>query len=144
MALSTITVRYNTNTTLPSPNAGDLPIVVADIAIDPADGNTYPVGGEPLDFGIAGLNLFREVHACIPTLLEQPTPGVGGTTSLSVLWERDTAPAGINSGHLRFYQAPGVLAPLIELVGGTLYSTLFSDLAFLTVLVVGRPFTDAS
>ena len=68
MALSTITVRYNTNTTLPSPNAGDLPIVVADIAIDPADGNTYPVGGEPLDFGSAGLNLSKKIQPRNPKI----------------------------------------------------------------------------
>ncbi len=83
----------------------------------------------------------------MPTLLEQPTPLIPGTTSLAVLWERD--PVNImdpqfNAGHLRFYQSAGVLAPLAELVAGTLYSTLFTSTAQLTVLVVGRPFTDGA
>ncbi len=139
-------IRYNTNDTLPSPNAGDLPIVVVDISISSSGANSYPAGGEALDFGLTGLNVFREVHACIPTLLEEPRPSLPNTTSLSVLWERD--PVSImdpkfNAGHLRFYQSAGALAPLAELPPGTLYSTLFS-FAELTVLVVGRPFSDAS
>jgi hypothetical protein len=146
----TLSVRYDTKTRVVSPpGPGDMPFVVIDVTIDPAGGNAYPVGGEPLDFGSTavapfGFALFREVHAVIATPPQVPfASGVADTDGIIVpAFTRDT----VTTGRLRFYQSGGAGLNLAEPAAPIPYTALFvsGGTAAFTLLLMGRPLTDAS
>jgi hypothetical protein len=135
MALTTITLRFNSNVFMPTPSPGDVIHVIYDVSVD-ADPNAYPAGGEPIDFS----NEFAEVHSVIGDLALAP-PAVGqadGVGAMVPVFQRAAAPNDVNQGTIRFYQGGGAGANLAELTVGAYPNTLVFAL-----MVHGRPITDA-
>lgn len=137
MAITTFTLRYNANAFAPPPS-GDLTTAVYDVVITAA-ANTYPSGGESVDFSTE----FAEVHSVVGTpALEPPTVGAADNTGVMVpVFQRATGAAGDNQGTVRLYQADGGalgLANLAELTVGAYPNNLQ-----FTLVVHGRPITDA-
>ncbi len=127
-----VTLRYDANAFEPKP-AGDLMVAIFDVIVA-ADPNTYPLGGEPIDFSLQ----FAEAHIVVPTLAFNDQAGAGGVDvdgAMVVGFERDT----VNTGRFRFYQGPaGAIANLPELANAV-YATPFQ----FSILVHGRPITDS-
>jgi hypothetical protein len=137
MAFTSFTTRYNQNTR-ERRLVGDLLFVIYDVTIEVGSpANTYPLGGEPVDFSAD----FNEVHAVIPDLaFSDPAIGAGDANGGYVpKFQRAAAPNNVNQGFIRFYEDSGGNNPLSELAAGA-YPF---DKSF-TLLVCGRPATDAS
>lgn len=135
MAFTSFALRYNTNSVLPSPVAGDLAIAIYDITID-GNAESYPAGGEPIDFS----NEFVEVHSVagppmfVPAGAAQPTTG-----ALLPGFERAAGNPGLNTGFLRFFvTGNGAGAVLDELAAAAYPGALVFQLA---LTVFGRPIT---
>lgn len=126
------TLRYNSNDFVPQPG-GDLIVIILDVIVV-AGGNTYPLGGEPINFNAQ----LAEAHIVVPTLAFNDQAGSGGVDvdgALVVGFERDT----VNTGRFRFYQGPaGAIANLPELANAA-YGSPFQ----FSILVHGRPITDS-
>ncbi len=135
MAITTFTLRYNSNAFAPRP-AGDLTVAIYDVVITAA-ANNYPAGGEPVDFS----GEFAEVHSIDSGLgLSAPVVGVADAVgAVASAFQRAVGAPGLNTGAMRLYQADGAavgLANLAELAVGAYPN----DVTF-TLTVHGRPST---
>lgn len=127
----TLTVRYNSNTRVPTPAPGDLITVIYDIAVA-ADPNAYPAGGEPISFA----NEFREVYGVVPgALFEQAAAGMPSAGALVAAFQA----ASLNTGVIRLYNPAGAGLFLAEFTALDPYPVAVAG----RIVVVGRPATDS-
>lgn len=135
MAITSFILRYNSNDFEPKP-AGDLIEVIYDVVIEAGE-NTYPAGGEPVDFS----GEFAEVHSVVADLgIAAPTFGQADAVGAMIpVFQRDPdASLGLNTGAIRLYRGPDAVANLPELPAGEYPN----DVGFI-LTVHGRPITDS-
>lgn len=129
-----LTVRYNQNTRQRD-LLGDLTTTIYEVAIA-IDPNTYPLGGEPIDFSLQ----YNEVHSVSAELAIDPAgAGAATTGAFGVVFERAAGAGGVNTGFLRIFQSAGAAAPLVELA-----AAVYAQAMQFVLVVHGRPATDAS
>lgn len=136
MAITTRTVRFNSNLFVPTPSPGDVVHVIYEVSID-AGGNTYPAGGEPIDFSAE----FSEVHSVLAeAAIATPADGQADAVGAMVVRFQRVAAAPANTGVLRFYQGDGS-DPQSNL--GELAVGAYPNALNFALTVHGRPITDA-
>lgn len=131
MALTSVTLRYNSNAFAPQPG-GDLTTAMYEVTVD-AGGNAYPAGGEPIDFSAE----FAEAHSVVITPSFDPAGAGNPDASGAMLpaFERDTA----NTGRIRFFQSgESANNNFVELLVAA-----YPNAMQFSILVHGRPITDS-
>jgi hypothetical protein len=135
MALTSITLRFNSNANVPTPSPGDVIHAIYDVFVDTAGGNAYPAGGEPISFAAQ----FFEVHSVAgdPAIAAPVLGAADAVGAMIPKFQRDAGAAGFNAGFVRFYQ--GAVGNLTELAVAP-----YPNVLNFTLLVHGRPITDAA
>jgi hypothetical protein len=135
MAITTFVLRFNSNANMPTPSPGDIIHCIYDMTIVAA-ANTYPAGGEPIDFSTE----FAEVHSVVADLaVSAPVLGqadaVGGQIPV---FQRAAGAPGLNTGFIRFYRGPTGVGNLPEVP----VAAYANDLGWI-LTVHGRAITDS-